>query len=59
MFEKEQIIRELEARLKAKNIDPADPQVKTIVEVINTFYAEQTQQVLQMMQGVLAKIQPG
>ena len=57
MFEKDELLQELHARLTAAGIDPSDPQVQVICEVANNFYAEKTREVLQMMQNVLAKIQ--
>ena len=60
MFEKEQVLQELHGRLLAAGINPLDPTVQTIAEVVNAFYAEKTRIVLQMMQDVLAKVEdPG
>lgn len=58
MFEKDEVLHELHARLEAAGINPFDPQVQVISEVVNAFYAEKARAVLQMMQDVLAKIQP-
>ena len=57
MFEKEQVLQELHGRLLAAGINPLDPQVQAISEVVNAFYAEKTQIVLKMMQDVLAKVE--
>jgi hypothetical protein len=57
MFEKEEILQELHQRLRAAGINPLDPQVQMISEVVNAFYAEKTRIVLQMMQDVLAKVE--
>jgi hypothetical protein len=58
MFEKDQVLQELHGRLKAAGVNPLDPSVQTICDVVNSFYAEKTREVLTMMQDVLAKIQP-
>jgi hypothetical protein len=57
MFEKEEVLQELHGRLRAAGINPLDPQVQAISEVVNAFYAEKTQIVLKMMQDVLAKVE--
>lgn len=57
MFEKDEVLKELHARLTAAGINPLDPNVQAINEVINAFYAEKTREVLQKMQEVLSKIQ--
>jgi hypothetical protein len=41
----------------AAGINPRDPNVQIICEVVNAFYAEKTRQVLEQMQAVLSKIQ--
>ena len=56
MFEKDEVLRELHARLAAAGINPLDPKVQAICEVVNAFYAERTREVLEKMQAVLAKI---
>jgi hypothetical protein len=56
MFEKDQVLKELYARLMAAGINPLDPKVQAISEVVNAFYAEKTREVLQQMQAVLSKI---
>jgi hypothetical protein len=43
--------------LLAAGIDPRDPKVQTICDVVNAFYAEKTRQVLEKMQAVLSKIE--
>ena len=57
MFEKDEVLKELHARLVAAGINPLDPKVQAISEVVNTFYAEKTRDVLQQMQAVLSKIE--
>jgi len=57
MFEKDQVLKELHSRLVAAGINPLDPKVQAISEVVNAFYAEKTREVLQQMQAVLSKIQ--
>jgi hypothetical protein len=58
MFEKDEVLRELHARLVAAGINPLDPKVQTISDVVNAFYAEKTRDVLEKMQEVLGKIAP-
>ncbi|HEY5064401.1 MAG TPA: hypothetical protein VIJ04_06175 [Xanthobacteraceae bacterium] len=57
MFEKDEVLKELHARLVAAGINPLDPKVQAISEVVNAFYAEKTRDVLQQMQAVLSKIE--
>jgi len=57
MFERDQVFADLHGRLVAAGIDPRDPKVQTICEVVNAFYAEKTRQVLEQMQAVLSKIE--
>jgi hypothetical protein len=57
MFEKEQVLQELHGRLRSAGINPLDPAVQAICDVVNGFYAEKTKIVLQMMQDVLAKVE--
>jgi hypothetical protein len=56
MFERDEVLEDLNGRLISAGIDPRDPQVQTICEVVNAFYAEKTRQVLEQMQAVLSKI---
>lgn len=57
MFEKDEVLKELHGRLVAAGINPLDPKVQSISEVVNAFYAEKTREVLVQMQAVLSKIQ--
>jgi hypothetical protein len=57
MFEKDEVLKELQTRLVAAGINPLDPKVQAISEVVNAFYAEKTREVLQQMQAVLSKIE--
>jgi hypothetical protein len=57
MFEKDEVLKELHARLVEAGINPLDPKVQAISEVVNAFYAEKTREVLQKMQDVLSKIE--
>jgi hypothetical protein len=56
MFEHDQVLQDLHARLRAEGINPLDPKVQAICEVVNAFYAEKTREVLMRMQDVLSKI---
>jgi hypothetical protein len=57
MFERDEVLHDLHGRLKAAGLNPLDPQVQTICEVVNAFYAEKTRDVLEKMQAVLSKIE--
>ncbi len=57
MFERDEVLSDLHARLRAAGIDPADDKVQAICEIVNAFYAEKTRDVLQRMQQVLSKIE--
>jgi hypothetical protein len=57
MFERHEVLQALHNRLTAVGINPLDPQVQSICEVVNAFYAEKTREVLQKMQEVLSKIE--
>ena len=59
MFERDEVFQELNGRLVAAGINPLDPKVQAICEVVNAFYAERTREVLEKMQAVLAKIPTG
>jgi hypothetical protein len=56
MFERDEVLEDLHGRLVSAGINPRDPQVQTICEIVNAFYAEKTRQVLEQMQAVLSKI---
>ena len=45
MFEKEEVLQELHSRLVAAGINPLDPKVQAICDVVNVFYAEKTRAV--------------
>ena len=57
MFERDEVLQDLHGRLVAAGIDPRDPEVQTICDIVNTFYAEKTRQVLEQVQAVLSKIE--
>ena len=57
MFDRDEVLQDLHGRLKSAGINPLDPKVQTICEVVNAFYAERTREVLQKMQEVLSKIE--
>lgn len=59
MFERDEVLQALHNRLVAAGINPLDPKVQTICEVVNAFYAERTREMLQEMQEVLSKIETG
>jgi hypothetical protein len=57
MFERDEVLQDLHRRLTAAGINPLDPEVQSICEIVNAFYAEKTREVLEKMQAVLAKIE--
>ena len=57
MFERDEVLQDLHGRLKSAGINPLDPKVQTICEIVNVFYAEKTREVLEKMQAVLSKIE--
>jgi len=57
MFDKDEVLKELHGRLVAAGINPLDPKVQAISEVVNAFYAEKTRDVLQKVQQVLSRIE--
>jgi hypothetical protein len=57
MFERDEVLEDLHGRLVAAGINPRDPKVQTICDVVNAFYAEKTRQVLEQVQAVLSKIE--
>jgi hypothetical protein len=57
MFERDEVLQDLHGRLVSAGIDPRDPKVQAICEIVNAFYAEKTRQVLEQMQAVLSKIE--
>jgi hypothetical protein len=57
MFERDEVLQALHGRLTAAGINPLDPKVQAICDVVNAFYAEKTRDVLQKMQEVLSKIE--
>ena len=57
MFERDEVLQALHGRLTAAGINPLDPKVQAICDVVNAFYAEKTRDVLQKMQEVLSRIE--
>jgi hypothetical protein len=57
MFERDEVLQDLHGRLVSVGIDPRDPKVQTICDIVNAFYAEKTRQVLEQGQTVLSKIE--
>jgi hypothetical protein len=57
MFERDEVLQDLHGRLVSARIDPRDPKVQTICDIVNAFYAEKTRQVLEQVQTVLSKIE--
>ena len=57
MFERDEVLQDLHGRLVSAGIDPRDPKVQSICDIVNAFYAEKTRQVLEQVQAVLSKIE--
>jgi hypothetical protein len=57
MFERDEVLQDLHGRLVSAGIDPRDPKVQSICDIVNAFYAEKTRQVLEQVQTVLSKIE--
>jgi hypothetical protein len=57
MFERDEVLQDLHGRLVLAGIDPRDPKVQSICDIVNAFYAEKTRQVLEQVQTVLSKIE--
>ena len=57
MFERDEVLQDLHGRLVSACINPLDPKVQAICEIVNAFYAEKTREVLEKMQAVLSKIE--
>jgi hypothetical protein len=53
---KSEIDTELQARLKAAGLNPLDPTVKAINDLVSGYYAEKTAKVLQQVQDVLNRL---
>jgi hypothetical protein len=58
VFEKTEIDAELHARLKAAGLNPLDPTVRAVNDVVSVYYAEKTAKVLQQVQEVLSRLTP-
>jgi hypothetical protein len=56
MFKKSEIETELHARLKAAGLNPLDPTVRAINDLVSGYYAEKTAKVLQQVQDVLNRL---
>ena len=56
MFEKSEIDTELHTRLKAAGLNPLDPAVRAVNDVVSAYYAEKTAKVLQQVQDVLSRL---
>ncbi len=51
MYERDEVLQDLHGRLVAAGINPLDPKVQAICEIVNAFYAEKTRDVLEKMQA--------
>jgi hypothetical protein len=59
MFEQAEVSAELDARLEASGLDPADPTVQAIKTVISAYFAERTAEVLTKVRELLDKFGNG
>jgi hypothetical protein len=51
------VLQDLHGRLVSAGINPRDPKVQTICDVVNVFYAEKTRHILEQVQAALSKIE--
>ena len=58
MFSEQEIETDLDERLRAAGLDPADPQVALIAGVVKQYFAQRTAEVLERVQAVLAQLTP-
>jgi hypothetical protein len=58
MFSEQEIETDLNERLRAVGLDPADPQVVLISGVVKQYFAQRTAEVLERVQAVLAQLAP-
>jgi hypothetical protein len=58
MFQRSEIDTELHTRLKSAGLNPLDPTVQDINDVVSAYYAEKTAKVLQQVQEVLGRLAP-
>ena len=56
MFKKSEIETELHARLATVGLNPLDPTVRAINDLVGGYYAEKTAKVLQQVQDVLNRL---
>jgi hypothetical protein len=56
MFERDEVFQALHNRLVSAGMNPLDPKVQAICDVVNAFYSEKTREVPEKMQEVLSKI---
>ncbi|MDB5601142.1 MAG: hypothetical protein JWN71_3186 [Xanthobacteraceae bacterium] len=56
MFEQSEVSAELEKRLRAAGLDPADPTVQAVNTIVSGYFAERTAEVLTKVREVLDKV---
>ena len=56
MFERSEMDAELHARLKAAGLNPLDPAVRAINDVVSAYYAEKDRQGAEPSSGVLSRL---
>ena len=59
MFSEAEVTADLDERLKAAGVDPADAMVQTVKAIVSSYYAERTAEVLTRVREVLDKFGPG
>jgi hypothetical protein len=59
MFSETEVTADLDERLKAAGVDPADPAVQMVKTIVSGYYAERTAEVLTRVREVLDKFGPG
>ena len=58
LFEQHEVQAEIDKRLKAAGLDPADPNVSVITTIVSKYFAERTAEVLARVNAVLDQIKP-
>jgi hypothetical protein len=59
MFSEAEVTADLDERLKAAGVDPADAMVQTVKTIVSGYYAERTAEVLTRVREMLDKFGPG
>lgn len=58
LFEQKELRADIDKRLAAAGLDPADPNVEAITSIVSGYFAERTAEVLARVNQVLDQIKP-